>query len=163
MELGYSVVLRTQYELRSPPKPTFITGLSTVVWQGEISAGHHTYEGVGFERCCMNQASVMVRPPGWDDFTNFTLDLIGGNSPSPTVSPTISSVPSVSIPPTREDECYARPDELDFCVFYLDECLTLMNPLDGACDYDDAPDNCARWGGACDETCGFESELASKS
>ena len=141
---------------------TFITGLNTVVSICEISAGYHTYESVGFERCCMNQASVMVRPPGWDDFTNFTLDLIGGNSPSPTVSPTISSVPSVSIPPTRRRVGrYARPDELDFCVFYLDRCLTLMNPLDGACDYDDAPDNCARWGGACDETCGFESELAS--
>ena len=33
---------------------TFITGLNTVVSICEISAGYHTYEGVGFERCCIN-------------------------------------------------------------------------------------------------------------
>merc|ERR1712185_883971 len=142
---------------------TWAQGMGNDLWEGELAEGYHSFEHMGYEKCCHSLGAVLAQPPGWDYFGNFSLAMLGAASPSPTVSPTTSVVPTVSAPPTRADDCFAQPDDLDFCDAYLDECHTIMNPLEGACDYEGAPYNCGFWGGHCDTTCGYESTCDDRS
>ena len=100
------------------------------LWEGRLAEGTGSF--MGFDKCCHTWGlSWPNRQAGIP--REFLVGHARSGTPSPTVSPTTSVVPTVSVPPTRADDC-AQPDGLA-CDAYLDECHTIMNPLEGACDY----------------------------
>ena len=98
---------------------TWAQGMGDDLWEGELAEGYHSFEWIGYDKCCHSLGAVLAQPPGWDYYGNFSLAMLGAASPSPTVSPTTSVVPTVSAPPTRADDCYAQPDNFAYCDAYL--------------------------------------------